>query len=49
MTEQEEHRDDRTDHDNIDYAALARLNIPVIDTRNAFARRGLPMDNVTKA
>ena len=38
-----------TDHDNIDYAALARLNIPVIDTRNAFARRGLPMDNVTKA
>ena len=38
-----------TDHDNIDYAVLARLNIPVIDTRNAFARRGLPMENVTKA
>lgn len=38
-----------TDHDNVDYAALVRLGIPVIDTRNALARRGLPMDNVTKA
>jgi UDP-N-acetyl-D-glucosamine dehydrogenase len=38
-----------TDHDAIDYAALAALDLPVIDTRNAFARRGLPMDRVTKA
>jgi len=38
-----------TDHDNIDYAALADLGTPIIDTRNAFARRGLPMENVTKA
>lgn len=38
-----------TDHDKVDYAALAELRIPVIDTRNAFASRGLPMDLVTKA
>jgi UDP-N-acetyl-D-glucosamine dehydrogenase len=38
-----------TDHDNIDYAALAELGVPIIDTRNVFARLGLPMDNVTKA
>lgn len=38
-----------TDHDAVDYAALADLGIPVIDTRNAFASRGLPMENVTKA
>ncbi len=38
-----------TDHDAVDYAALAALGIPVIDTRNAFARRGLPMEMVTKA
>lgn len=38
-----------TDHDAVDYAALAALDLPVIDTRNAFARRGLPMENVTKA
>lgn len=38
-----------TDHDAVDYAALAALNIPVVDTRNAFASRGLPMDLVTKA
>ncbi|MQX38244.1 nucleotide sugar dehydrogenase [Roseospira navarrensis] len=38
-----------TDHDAIDYAGLAALGIPVIDTRNAFARRGLPMTNVFKA
>lgn len=38
-----------TDHDAVDYAALLGLGIPVIDTRNAIARRGLPMDNVTKA
>ena len=38
-----------TDHDDVDYAALADLGIPVIDTRNAFASRGLPMEHVTKA
>ena len=38
-----------TDHDAIDYAALAALGLPVVDTRNAFASRGLSMDQVTKA
>jgi UDP-N-acetyl-D-glucosamine dehydrogenase len=38
-----------TDHDAVDYAALAALGIPIVDTRNAMARRGLPMENVTKA
>lgn len=38
-----------TDHDAVDYAALAGLGIPVVDTRNAFASRGLAMDMVTKA
>ena len=38
-----------TDHDAVDYAALASLEIPVIDTRNAFAKRNLSMTNVTKA
>ena len=37
-----------TDHDAIDYAALQTLDRPIIDTRNAMARRGLPMDGVTK-
>ncbi|NNL71789.1 MAG: nucleotide sugar dehydrogenase [Silicimonas sp.] len=37
-----------TDHDAIDYDALLTLGCPVIDTRNAIARRGLAMDNVTK-
>jgi UDP-N-acetyl-D-glucosamine dehydrogenase len=38
-----------TDHDAIDYAALIGLGIPILDTRNAIARRGLPMDLVEKA
>ncbi len=38
-----------TDHDDVDYAALADLGVPIIDTRNVFARRNLPMDNITKA
>jgi UDP-N-acetyl-D-glucosamine dehydrogenase len=38
-----------TAHDDVDYSALAALGVPVIDTRNAFASRGLPMDHVTKA
>jgi UDP-N-acetyl-D-glucosamine dehydrogenase len=37
-----------TDHDAIDYAALTRLGCPVVDTRNAIARRGLPMERVVK-
>ena len=37
-----------TDHDAIDYSELLNLGCPVIDTRNAIARRGLPMDRVTK-
>ncbi|OLP52573.1 UDP-N-acetyl-D-glucosamine dehydrogenase [Rhizobium rhizosphaerae] len=37
-----------TDHDEIDYAAL--LAVPVIiDTRNAFARRGLASERIIKA
>lgn len=37
-----------TDHDAIDYQALLALGCPVVDTRNAMARRGLPMTQVTK-
>ena len=37
-----------TDHDAIDYEALISLGCPVVDTRNAIARRGLSMDHVTK-
>ena len=38
-----------TDHDAVDYVALSALGLPAIDTRNAFATRGLPMDKVVKA
>lgn len=38
-----------TDHDAIDYAQLVDMNIPIIDSRNAIAARGLPMKMVTKA
>ena len=38
-----------TDHDVVDYAALVAMNLPIIDTRNAIQKRGLLMDNVTKA
>lgn len=38
-----------TDHDAIDYAALAAIGAPVVDSRNAFERRGLSMENVVKA
>jgi UDP-N-acetyl-D-glucosamine dehydrogenase len=38
-----------TDHDSVDYAALAALQIPIIDTRNAMKKRGLSMADVTKA
>lgn len=37
-----------TDHDQVDYASISGLGIPIIDTRNAIARRGLPMTHVTK-
>ncbi|MDF3515113.1 nucleotide sugar dehydrogenase [Sulfitobacter sp. M36] len=38
-----------TDHDAVEYEPLLKLGCPVIDTRNAIAKRGLPMDGVTKA
>lgn len=38
-----------TDHDTVDYGYLAGLGVPIVDTRNVMARKGLPMDNVTKA
>jgi UDP-N-acetyl-D-glucosamine dehydrogenase len=38
-----------TDHDDVDYAALGDLGVPIIDTRNAYARRNLHLDHVTKA
>lgn len=38
-----------TDHDNVAYDALVALGVPIVDTRNAMARRGLPMDKVFKA
>ena len=38
-----------TDHDDIDYAALVAMDLPIVDTRNAIEKRGLPMANVTKA
>ncbi|MFD1327608.1 nucleotide sugar dehydrogenase [Mycoplana ramosa] len=38
-----------TDHDAVDYAALARWSPLVIDTRNAFARRGIDGGNIVKA
>jgi UDP-N-acetyl-D-glucosamine dehydrogenase len=37
-----------TDHDAIDYEALIQLGCPVVDTRNAIARRGLSMERVIK-
>jgi UDP-N-acetyl-D-glucosamine dehydrogenase len=38
-----------TDHDAIDFAQLLTFGCPVVDTRNAIARRNLPMTHVTKA
>ncbi|MFK7751191.1 MAG: nucleotide sugar dehydrogenase [Sedimentitalea sp.] len=38
-----------TDHDSVDYDALTKLNIPIIDTRNAIHKRNLPGDMTTKA
>lgn len=38
-----------TDHDAVDYAAIASLLPLVIDTRNVFARAGIAAENVVKA
>lgn len=38
-----------TDHDAVDYALLQANARLVVDTRNVFARLGLPMDRVVKA
>ena len=38
-----------TDHDEVDYAALAEWAPLIVDTRNAFGRRGLSGANVIKA
>ncbi|NTJ43239.1 nucleotide sugar dehydrogenase [Agrobacterium larrymoorei] len=38
-----------TDHDNIDYQALADWAPLIIDTRNAFARRGISASHIIKA
>ena len=38
-----------TDHDAVDYGLISRHARLVIDSRNAMARRGLPLENVTKA
>ena len=38
-----------TDHDGIDWAALARWSPLIIDTRNVFARNGLTADHIVKA
>ena len=38
-----------TDHDGIDWAALARWSPLIIDTRNVFARNGMTDDHIVKA
>ncbi|ASY65618.1 UDP-glucose dehydrogenase (plasmid) [Sinorhizobium sojae CCBAU 05684] len=38
-----------TDHDAVDYAALARWAPLIVDTRNVFARRGLSAEHILKA
>ncbi len=38
-----------TDHDDLDYAALAEWGTLIIDTRNIFARRGITTDTILKA
>lgn len=38
-----------TDHDAVDYGAIVAAGVPIVDTRNAIARRGLDMARVTKA
>ena len=38
-----------TDHDAVDYAALAALDLPIVDTRNVLARKGVDAARVVKA
>lgn len=38
-----------TDHDDVDYSEIARNAKLIVDSRNVFARLGLPMDHVVKA
>lgn len=38
-----------TDHDRVDYAALAKNASLIVDTRNVFNRLGLSADHVIKA
>ena len=38
-----------TDHDNVDYAAIAAWAPLIIDTRNVFARRNIATGNIFKA
>lgn len=38
-----------TDHDDVDYSAIAQNAKLIVDSRNVFARLGLPMDRVVKA
>ena len=38
-----------TDHDDVDYAALAAWSPLIVDTRNAFSRRGIASDTILKA
>jgi UDP-N-acetyl-D-glucosamine dehydrogenase len=38
-----------TDHDNVDYALVAKHGRLIIDTRNIFGRRGLAADSIVKA
>jgi UDP-N-acetyl-D-glucosamine dehydrogenase len=38
-----------TDHETVDYSLIARLARLIVDTRNAFARRGIHGDQIVKA
>jgi UDP-N-acetyl-D-glucosamine dehydrogenase len=38
-----------TDHDDVDYAALAAWSPLIVDTRNVFTRRGLMADHIVKS
>ena len=38
-----------TDHDDVDYGLISANARLVVDSRNAMARRGLPLENVAKA
>jgi UDP-N-acetyl-D-glucosamine dehydrogenase len=38
-----------TDHDAVDYGALAALGLPMVDTRNVLARKGVAAARVFKA